>query len=182
MPLPGLKPKILSGLTGFRSPALAEREDTRVLLAAGTIDEMRQPVAEIVVRSRQIRRQGPHVQMVEEIAANEVECKTARLLGNGREALLERHQTVCHDMSKVFGDEKQQLRRARLRLYVDGDAIVRIAAPDADLEMRRGRSVLASSVDDAAHQYAIMSERHGAPDELLRGSALTTHAVPALEI
>ena len=152
------------------------------LLAAGAIDEMRQPVAEIVVRSRQVRRQGPHVQTVEEIAANEVEREAARLLGNGREALSERHQAVCHDMMKVFGDEKQQLRRARLRLDIDGDAIVRITGPDADLEMRRGRFVLASSVNDAAHQYAIMSERHRAPDELLRGSALATDAETGLAI
>src|SRR6185312_4819784 len=118
----GLEAEGLVGLAWFRPPTVAVGENARVRLVAGTIDEVREAVAEIVVRSQQIRRQGPHVQAIEEIATDEVERQAAGLLCDRRDTFRKRDQSVGYDMTEVLRDEEQQFRRAGLRLDVDGDA------------------------------------------------------------
>src|SRR6185312_14906565 len=121
-------------------------------------------VAEIVVRSQQIRRQGPHVQAIEEIATDEVERQAAGLLCDRRDTLRERDQSIGDDMTEVLRDEEQQFRRAGLRLDVDGDAVVDVGGFDAYLKMGRRRFIFTPGVNDPTHEYAVLSERHGTPD------------------
>src|SRR5215218_6069492 len=63
----------------LRSPALAEGVHLGVVLQPGPSDVMLHPVTEVIVRTRQVVRQGSQPQAVEEVSPNKIKRQVTGL-------------------------------------------------------------------------------------------------------
>ena len=78
-PVPWEEPEDLVRLVLLRPPALPEGVHLGVVLLAGPRNIMLDPVTEVIIRARQVGRQWPQAQPVEEIASDKVEGQATGL-------------------------------------------------------------------------------------------------------
>src|SRR5215831_15461282 len=97
---------VLRGLLG--SPPLSERIYDSVRFLYRAIDKVFDLIAQVVFRSRNVRRKDAHLEPVEKIAANEVECLFARLALEQSESIRKSREAVANRVLEAVIHNKEQ--------------------------------------------------------------------------